>query len=80
MKISLKKIWSHIEVLNHNSTQLTKDLKTLDTKFDEHIHKFVELKTDVNWLKKINWYILTAVIFGTLISIGIGIFFIIFRI
>jgi len=55
-----KKNAHHIEVLNREMGETAESVKELNEKFANHTMAFIEVKTDVKWLKKNYWIIAGA--------------------
>lgn len=82
----IKKIRKSIQVLNHNSTDMAKNMKQLCVSltkltddFREHKEEYIETRTDVRSIKKMVWFIFSSIMFGTILSIFGGVFFLFLR-
>lgn len=80
MEKEIKAIKEHIKILNHNSDAISRDVGDLKKDFKEHKDSFYELvknhaetRINVSWLMKNQRWILNTVIFGTLMTIMLGI-------
>lgn len=89
MNEEIQKIKEAIEVINHNSTKIEASLKSvceslkeLQLNLSDHLEDFSKLQVvlgqvqeNINWLKKLTWWILTTILMGTLLSIFGGLIF-----
>ena len=93
MTKQIEAIKKSIEIINHNSTKteeslrhLCRDVKQIKINHRDHLKGYQELKigfaqiaTDIGWLKKLLYWILTTILMGTLLSILGGLFFLVLR-
>lgn len=93
MNKEIEAIKKSIEIINHNSTKteeslrhLCKDVKQIKINHRDHLTNYEELRLgfsgiqkDIDWLKKLTWWILTTILMGTLLSILGGLVFLFLR-
>ena len=90
MKTEIEEIKDSIKIINHNSTRLSKRMKSLCIDFKEfkevfqkHNEEYIATNTDVKSIKRMVWWMLTVIVVGSILaifsSIVVGIFFLVLR-